>query len=70
LVPDAIIPCEPHLFGTAANNGQMVAETDPKSPVVESFNTIARIVTGRAEVKRTKRGGLAPFLSRLRGKSA
>ncbi|MCB1495530.1 MAG: CpaE family protein [Bauldia sp.] len=70
LTPDAVIPCDPQLFGTAANNGQMIAETDAKSPVVEAFDAIARVITGRSELKRARRGGLSPFLSRLRGKSA
>jgi pilus assembly protein CpaE len=69
LIPEVTIPFDPSLFGTAANNGQMIAETDAKSPIVESFDVIARTVTGRAEIKRPKRGGLAPLLSRLRGKS-
>ncbi len=68
LSPTAIIPFDSQLFGTAANNGQMIAETDGKSPIAGSFDLIARTVTGRAEVKRHKRGGLAPLLARLRGK--
>jgi pilus assembly protein CpaE len=63
--PIAIIPFDAQLFGTAANNGQMIAETDPKSPIAESFELIARAVTGRAEAKRQKRGALVPFLSRF-----
>ena len=70
LQPTAVIPFDAQLFGTAANNGQMIAETDPKSPIAESFELIARTVTGRAEVKRQKRSGLAPFLTRFMGKSA
>lgn len=54
----AIIPFDAQLFGTAANNGQMIAETDGKSPVVGQFETIAKAVTGRAEVRRTQKGGL------------
>jgi pilus assembly protein CpaE len=68
LAPIAIIPFDAALFGTAANNGQMIAETDPKSPIGEAFDAIARTVTGRAEVKRQKRSGLAPILARFRGK--
>jgi pilus assembly protein CpaE len=68
LSPIAVIPFDAQLFGTAANNGQMIAETDSKSPAAGSFDVIARMVTGRAEVKRQKRGGLAPLLARLRGK--
>ncbi|HEY5080736.1 MAG TPA: CpaE family protein [Bauldia sp.] len=70
LVPLAVIPFDALLFGTAANNGQMIAEADPKSPIAESFDLIARTVTGRAEVKRQKRSVLAPFLSRFTGKKS
>jgi pilus assembly protein CpaE len=62
--PLAIIPFDAQLFGTAANNGQMIAETDGKSPIVGSFDLIAQVVTGRTEIRRPKKGGL---LSRLRG---
>jgi pilus assembly protein CpaE len=67
LVPIAVIPFDAQAFGTAANNGQMLAETDAKSPIAEHFDVIARAVTGRAEVKRHKRGMLDPLLARLRG---
>ncbi|MEX0852494.1 MAG: AAA family ATPase, partial [Bauldia sp.] len=70
LKPAAVIPFDAQLFGTAANNGQMIAEADPKSPIVESFNQIARAVTGRSDSRRHKRGGLAPLLARLRGKKS
>jgi pilus assembly protein CpaE len=70
LTPLAVIPFDAQLFGTAANNGQMIAETSPKSPVVESFDLIARVVTGRAEVKRQKKSGLSPLFSRFRGKKS
>jgi pilus assembly protein CpaE len=70
LTPTAVIPFDAHLFGTAANNGQMIAETNAKSPIVESFDLIGRIVTGRAEIKRQKRGGIAPLLARLSGRKS
>jgi pilus assembly protein CpaE len=68
LTPVVTIPFEPQLFGTAANNGQMIAETDPKSPIAESFDQIARVVTGRSEIRRQKGGAFAPLLARLRAK--
>jgi pilus assembly protein CpaE len=68
LKPLALIAFDANLFGTAANNGQMIAETDAKSPVAESFDLIARTVTGRAEVRRSKRGLFSPLLARLGGK--
>ena len=65
--PTAVIPFDANLFGTAANNGQVIAEVDPKSSIAESFNVIAQAVSGRSEVRRAKRQGI---LSRLRGKKA
>jgi pilus assembly protein CpaE len=70
LTPIAVIPFDAQLFGTAANNGQMIAETDPKSPIAESFDLIARVVTGRQEVKRQNKSALAPLLGWLRGKKS
>jgi pilus assembly protein CpaE len=67
---DATIPFDAQLFGTAANNGQMIAETDAKSPVANAFVEIAQIVTGRTETRRPRRSGLASMLAKLRGKAA
>jgi pilus assembly protein CpaE len=66
----AAIPFEPLLFGTAANNGQMIAECDAKSPIGETFRSIGNAVTGRTEVKKTKSSPFAPLLAKLRKKSA
>jgi pilus assembly protein CpaE len=65
--PIAVIAFDAQLFGTAANNGQMIAETDAKSAAAESFQKVAQIVTGRMEAKRPRRSGL---LSRLRSKKS
>ena len=46
LEPCAIIPFEPKLFGTAANNGQMLAEIEPTSKIVEMFDDLARLLMG------------------------
>lgn len=64
--PAAIIPFEPHLFGTAANNGQMIAEIAAGNKINEQFLEIARQVTGRAETHAKKRSFLDPirFLKR------
>jgi pilus assembly protein CpaE len=65
LEPIACIPFDPVLFGTAANKGKMVAEVSPRSKTADRFGELARIVTGRSEVKRR---GKAPFgLGRLWG---
>jgi pilus assembly protein CpaE len=67
--PVVSIPFEPQIFGSAANNGQMIAETDPKSPITAAFDLIARTVTGRGEVKRPK-PSLFGGLFKKRGKHA
>jgi len=63
----AAIPFEPALFGTAANNGQMIAEVQPGSKVAELFNELAAAAIGRVETKR--KGGatslLEPLLAKL-----
>ncbi|HUG61997.1 MAG TPA: CpaE family protein [Methylomirabilota bacterium] len=63
--PVAIIPFEPALFGTAANNGQMIVEINAKSPVADMFQQIAQVVSGRAETRGAKKSTFAPLLSRL-----
>ncbi len=70
LKPIAVIPFDAQLFGTAANNGQMIAEADAKSPIAGTFDQIARIVTGRAEPRRHKRGAFDALIARLRGKKS
>jgi pilus assembly protein CpaE len=69
--PLAAIPFEPQLFGTAANNGQMVAEISSAHKTAEMFRQLAQILTGRAEVKRPRSAFAAlPFLGKLMKKKA
>ncbi|MDX6804507.1 AAA family ATPase [Terrihabitans rhizophilus] len=63
--PIAIIPFEPQLFGTAANNGQMIAEISATHKVNDLFLEIARSVTGRQEARVHKRTLLDPLMARL-----
>jgi pilus assembly protein CpaE len=69
--PVVVIPFEPQVFGTAANNGQMIAEVSASHKTAEMFRLLAQVLTGRAEVKRS-RSALAslPFLGRLMKKKA
>ena len=62
--PLAVIPFEPQLFGTAANNGQMIAEVSAGHKSAEMLRQIAQVMTGRTEAK-TARGGLMPLLSKI-----
>jgi pilus assembly protein CpaE len=68
--PAAVIPFEPQIFGTAANNGQMIAEISSGHRVAEAFRQLAQVVTGRGEVKRTRSNLLAPFLDKLKRRQA
>ena len=68
--PCAIIPFEPKLFGTAANNGQMLAEIDPTSKIVETFDNLARLLVGRSHIRKTKKSLLGPLFERLGAKRA
>ncbi len=68
--PLAVIPFEPQLFGTAANNGQMVAEVSSSHKTAEMFRHIAQVLTGRAEAKKTRGGLLTPFIAKLMKRSA
>jgi pilus assembly protein CpaE len=70
LAPVATIPFDPKLFGTAANNGQMIAEVDASHKISETFSELARMVTGRSELKKSKRNLLEPLLAKLARKKA
>lgn len=45
--PSLLIPFDPKLFGTAANNGQMILDAGGKSKSAEAFQTLAQIVSRR-----------------------
>jgi pilus assembly protein CpaE len=68
--PVAIIPFDPQLFGTAANNGQMIAEISASHKTAESFRQIAKTLTGRAEAKRQRKSLLTPLLAKLSKRKA
>ena len=70
ITPIASIPFEPLLFGTAANNGQMIAEASAKTVVSDAFTDIAQVVTGRKELKKTRKRGLSlsPLFKKFKGK--
>jgi pilus assembly protein CpaE len=63
--PLATIPFEPQLFGSAANNGQMIAEVSAGHKITGMFRQMAQALTGRAEVKRSRSGLLSPLFSKL-----
>jgi len=64
--PIAEIPFDAKLFGTAANNGHMICEVEPDNKSVATIDQLARVLTGRSEIKKEKKSLLSPLLSRLR----
>ncbi len=65
--PSLILPYDPQVFGTAANNGQMLAELQPASRAAEGMQRLASYVTGRAvpmTQKKTKLAFLPSFLAK------
>jgi pilus assembly protein CpaE len=68
--PIAVIPFEPQVFGTAANNGQMIAEFSNSHRVAETFRQLAQVLTGRSEAKKGRSSLLAPFFDKLRKRQA
>ena len=63
--PVAVIPFEPQVFGTAANNGQMIAEVPAGKRTAETFRQLAQLLTGRMEVKKSRSGLLTPLFRKL-----
>lgn len=66
--PIASVPFDAAMFGSAANNGQMIAEIASSHKTTEIFLHIAQRLTGRAEAKKPKGSFLAPLISKLRAK--
>lgn len=63
--PDLTIPYDPNLFGTAANNGQMIAE-GKRHKIVDGFEKLAQDISGREppknkSTKTKKSGGFSLF---------
>jgi pilus assembly protein CpaE len=63
--PVVCIPFEPPVFGTASNNGQMIAEVASGHRTAEMFRHLAQVLTGRAAAKKTRSGLLGPLLGKL-----
>jgi pilus assembly protein CpaE len=66
--PIAAIPFDPQMFGSAANNGQMIAEISANHRTTEMFLQMAQRLTGRSETKKPRGSLLSPLIDKLRGK--
>jgi len=72
LEPTACIGFDAHLFGTAANNGQMAPEVSSKATAARAFAGIADIVTGRQAMKGGRKAmfDVGSLLRKLRRQSS
>jgi len=64
--PIATIPFDSRMFGTAANNGQMIAELSANHRTAKKFLQIAQRMTGHADTSKQRSSLLAPILKKLR----
>lgn len=67
---DMILPFDGLLFGTAANNGQMIAEVQPSGKFRTMFVDLAAGVTGRGEPKRARANLLQPLMAKFARRKA
>ncbi len=65
----AAIAFEPQLFGTAANNGQMIGELDGKHAIARMFEDLAQSVSGKAQPTKSSRSPLGELFSKLKRKA-
>ncbi|MGF9759782.1 AAA family ATPase [Microvirga sp. 0TCS3.31] len=70
LTPTACIPFDAHLFGTAANKGEMVAASSSKGAAISAFAEIADAITGRQEPRRKRYLGLGSLIGKAWKKPA
>ena len=62
IIPALTIPFDSKSFGTAANNGQMVAEVSGGARFGAMFESLARQVVGRPEMQKVTKGSLIESL--------
>lgn len=62
----ASIPFDPALFGTASNNGQMIAEFDSRHAVAGQFKAIAARVMGKEEYAAKSKSLFGALLKKVR----
>ncbi len=70
LTPSAVVPFDAKLFGTAANNGQMIGEVESDGKTSEIMTELARSVTGRMEARKTRKALFEPLMARFARKKA
>ncbi len=61
----SVIEFDAQIFGTAANNGQMIEEVSAKAKAAEQFRELSRVLTDKTEIKSRPSSLLAPILAKL-----
>jgi pilus assembly protein CpaE len=65
LEPIAVLPHDAKLFGSATNNGQMIAEVDGNGRIAKIFAEIATAIAGHVREDRRKKGLFDPLMAKL-----
>jgi pilus assembly protein CpaE len=65
--PTLVLPYDPQLYGSAANNAQMLMQMKATSPTAEGIMRLAERLTGR-HAEPAEQSGVLPFLSFLKGR--
>ena len=66
IAPAANIPHDAKLFGTAANNGQMLADTEGSAKICDMLQNMAAKIAGLTSPKTDRLRLIAPLVARLR----
>jgi pilus assembly protein CpaE len=61
--PTLILPFDAQLFGTAANNGQMIFDVAPESKCAQGLDQLAVMLSGR-EIQKAKPSMLKKLMGR------
>ena len=67
MAPAAVFAHDAKLFGSAANNGQMIADIEPKGKAAQTFLSLASAVAGRQEKAKSRKGFFNPLIGKLVG---
>ena len=66
--PVVVIPYDPQTFGTAASNGQMIADVAAKSKSAEAIATLAQVLAGQEKPAKASKSMLGGMLGKFRKK--
>jgi pilus assembly protein CpaE len=68
--PTITLPNEPAIFASAANAGHMIGEVQKAQRLLDPFNRLATLVSGRERIEKRRRASASGMLRRLLGAPA